>query len=84
MLKPERDRLAPMSKSRKRMPITGSTTAESDKTYKQAEHQRERSAAKIAIQQGEQPLAPRAYGNPWFSEKDGKQYWADMERVRRK
>lgn len=73
-----------MSRSWKKRPITGSTTAESDKAYKQAEHQRERAAAKIAIGQGEQPTPARAYGNPWFSEKDGKQYWPGSERAKRK
>ena len=74
-----------MSRSRKRTPITGSTVAESDKAYKQAEHQRERAAVKVAVREGGEPPAARAFGNPWQSEKDGKLYWrVDQERARRK
>ena len=66
-----------MSRSFRKTPIIGITTAESDKPFKQREHQRERSAAKIAIARGDDPLPPKAYGNPWSAEKDGKQYISD-------
>lgn len=73
-----------MSNSRKRNPIVGMTSAASDKRFKQAEHSRERSAAKIALAKGDEPTSPRAFGDPAQSEKDGKQYLPDWERARRK
>lgn len=73
-----------MSNSRKRVPIVGMTTATSDKRFKQAEHSRERAAAKIALAKGDGLPSPRAFGDPAQSEKDGKQYLPDWDRGRRK
>lgn len=73
-----------MTNSRKRTPIVGMTTAPSDKRFKQAEHSRERAAAKIALAKGQEPPSPRAFGDPALSEKDGKQYLPDWDRALRK
>ncbi|MGF7004533.1 hypothetical protein [Aminobacter sp. BE322] len=66
-----------MSRSRRKTPIIGITTAETDKPFKQAEHRRERRAVKAVIKTGEEPPAPKAFGNPWDGQKDGKQWIAD-------
>lgn len=68
-----------MTRSRKKTPITGMTTAESDKAFKSAEHRRERSAVKTAIKRGVEPPDTRKFGDPAVSEKDGKQ-WFDPGR----
>ncbi len=73
-----------VTNSRKRVPIVGITTAASDKRFKQAEHRRERAAAKIAVAHGKDALPSREYGNPWHGEKDGKQYRPDDDRAKRK
>jgi hypothetical protein len=73
-----------MTKSRKRTPIVGVTTAASDKRFKKAEHSRERAAVRVALAQGEDAPSPRAFGDPWFGEKDGKQYVPGSARVLRK
>ncbi|GLT02739.1 hypothetical protein GCM10007897_41610 [Sphingobium jiangsuense] len=73
-----------MSNSRRKNPIIGITTAESDKPFKQAEHRRERAAVKIAIQQGKEPPHPREFGDPWHGEKDGKLYQPGRPNVLRK
>ncbi|MEL4378367.1 hypothetical protein [Brucella cytisi] len=39
-----------MSRSRKKTPITGITTADSDKAFKEAEHRRERRALRSAVE----------------------------------
>lgn len=63
-----------MSRSRKKSPAGGITSADSDKPFKVAEHRRERRAAKAGIAAGQEPEHPRAFGNPWHGEKDGKAY----------
>ncbi|MBU3032394.1 hypothetical protein [Paracoccus marinaquae] len=63
-----------MSRSRKRTPVVGITTAPSDKPYKVAEHRRERRSAKVSIGNGAEPEHPKAFGDPWRGEKDGKAY----------
>ena len=64
-----------MSRSRKKTPIVGNTTVESDKWFKASEHRRERSEAKIALAHGLELPHAKAYGNPAKSGKDGKHYW---------
>ena len=73
-----------MSRSRKRTPITGMTTAPSDKPFKRAEHSRERTAVRAALRQDREPPPTRLYGDPALGLKDGKQYAPDLESVRRK
>ncbi|GFE65100.1 hypothetical protein [Litoreibacter roseus] len=62
-----------MSRSRRKTPITGITKAESDKRFKKVEHKRARQKLKAAdLTEYTQP-DPKAFGNPWASDKDGKQ-----------
>lgn len=68
-----------MSRSRRKTPIIGVTTAGSDKPFKTAEHRRERRSVRATIKQLEEAPDPRQFGNPWASEKDGKQ-WLDPSR----
>ncbi len=65
-----------MARSRRKTPIVGITTADTDKPFKTAEHRRERRAVKAAIKVGEEPPTAKAFGNPWAAQKDGKQ-WLD-------
>ncbi|MGY3609186.1 hypothetical protein ACWGQQ_35295 [Bradyrhizobium sp. Lot33] len=55
------------------------TTAESDKPFKEAEHRPERRAVRSAIKAGEPIPDVREFGDPWASEKDGKQFLADAD-----
>ena len=73
-----------MSRSRKKNPITGMTTAKSDKKFKQREHRRERTAVRDALAKGKDAPSPKEFGDPAGSEKDGKQYLPDDARYRRK
>ncbi|WP_332116055.1 hypothetical protein [Azorhizobium caulinodans] len=50
------------------------TTAETDKPFKASEHRRERRQSKALLLTGAEPLPPKAYGDPWRSGKDGKQW----------
>ena len=68
-----------MARSRRRTPVIGITTAESDKLYKRQEHRRERRAVAQALSTGDDPPGPKTFGDPWNSDKDGKQ-WFDPER----
>jgi hypothetical protein len=52
------------------------TTAESEKEFKQAEHRRERAHVRDALRKGDEPPHPKAFGNPWAGDKDGKQWLA--------
>lgn len=65
-----------MSRSRRKTPIFGITTAESDKPYKRREHRRERSAVRDALNTGSRIPNTKRFGDPFASEKDGKLYWA--------
>lgn len=64
-----------MARSRKKVPIHGITCAESDKPFKRIEHRRERRAVRARILEEELP-PPKAFGNPWKSDKDGKAFWS--------
>lgn len=66
-----------MSRSRRKTPIVGMTTAESDKPFKEAEHRRERRSVRAAVKQLEDAPDPKLFGNPCHAEKDGKQ-WLDL------
>lgn len=66
-----------MSRSFRKTPITGMTTAASDKAFKQAEHRRARAAERAALTREDDPPGPKAYGNPWGGPKDGKRWHAD-------
>jgi hypothetical protein len=70
-----------MSRSRKKHPITGITCAETEKEFKQQEHQRERSHVRDALKSDKDVLPhPKQFGNPWAGPKDGKQVWTDNQR----
>ncbi|HQT74705.1 MAG TPA: hypothetical protein PLX84_12270 [Acidiphilium sp.] len=47
--------------------------------FKQREHRRERAAVRDTNLTYDEPPVSRAFGNPWLSEKDGKQ-WFDPKR----
>jgi len=64
-----------MSNSRKKTPICGMTTADSDKRFKSAEHRRERRAVRQILEAGDGVPDPIEFGNPWASEKDGKRWF---------
>lgn len=77
-----------MSRSRKKIPITGMTTAETEKEYKRQEHQRERAGVRTALAnfdtEGAPLPHPKEFGNPWGGPKDGKRIQKDDRKVRRK
>lgn len=62
-----------MSRSRKKNPFCGITTARSDRPSKTRAHRQERAAARAAITTGAELPSPRAFGDPWDGNKDGKQ-----------
>jgi hypothetical protein len=68
-----------MTRSIRKTPIVGMTTAETDKPYKALEHRRERRAVKVALRADEPLPDRRAFGDPWDGDKDGKQFLADPE-----
>lgn len=72
-----------MSRSRKKRPITGITGAESEKEFKQQEHQRERAAIRTTLanyNEEEEVLPhPKEFGNPWSAPKDGRRDWSGMD-----
>ena len=71
-----------MSRSRKKHPITGITKSESEKEWKQQEHQRERKRVNDALKSDpEREVLPheREFGNPWLGPKDGKQVFNETD-----
>jgi hypothetical protein len=67
-----------MSGSRKRNPIHGITTAESEAQDKAQWHRRHRRVESSRLRQmaeGYEPLSHRAQSDPWKMDKDGKHYW---------
>lgn len=70
-----------MSRSFRRTPITGVIHSDTEKSYKQDEHRRERSAVRQALRTTQDDAAvphPKKYGNPWAGPKDGKRFWTDI------
>ncbi|MGU3286423.1 hypothetical protein [Methylobacterium mesophilicum] len=63
-----------MGKSRRKTPITGNTTAASDKPSKVRGHRQARAAVRVAIAAEADIPHPKAFGDPWNGEKDGK-HW---------
>lgn len=67
-----------MTRSRKKIPITGMTCAETEKEFKQQEHQRERARVRTALanldDEGGVLPHPNEFGNPWSGPKDGRRY----------
>lgn len=64
-----------MSRSKRKTPITGNTTSESEKQAKRAYNRRYRHVCKLVIANDtEHSLIPslREHSNPWGMDKDGK------------
>jgi hypothetical protein len=64
-----------MSRSRRKTPVSGITTAESEKSDKRIYNRRYRHAAKqlLSIDPKLEPVPPlRAFSDPWLMDKDGK------------
>lgn len=76
-----------MSRSRKKKPITGVTKADTEKEWKQQEHQRERARVRTALsnfdEDGDVLPAPVEFGDPWKGPKDGKMDWSGMDYERK-
>ena len=71
-----------MSRSRKKTPITGISSADSEKAEKQANHRRERRRIRQVL--GVEPeceVLPhtRELSNPWIMSKDGRVYRASWK-----
>ena len=67
-----------MSRSRRKNPCAGITTARSDKPFKVQEHRAERRATRQIVTSSQDDADPRlfsVYGDPWKAPKDGKQWW---------
>lgn len=65
-----------MSRSRRKTPIVGMTTCESEKADKAQWHRKFRRAARMDVE-GSQFISFRQYGSTWCMGKDGKQYLRD-------
>lgn len=69
-----------MTRSRRKTPIFGITTAESEKAFKQQEHQRERSSVRDVIKDPDAVLPTgKEFGNPWAGLKDGRRFWKNAK-----
>lgn len=75
-----------MSRSRRKLPITGMTGARSEKADKRTAAQRARAQSRQALlcAPGD-VLAPdrKAAGSPWSFAKDGKHWWNPRDMARR-
>ena len=67
-----------MSRSFRKTPIAGRTTAPSDKPSKARAHRQERRAVRSTDLVEDDPPGEKAFGNPWAGEKDGKG-WFDAD-----
>ncbi len=64
-----------MSRTRRKVPVTGATFASSDKPFKSKAHRSERRSVRIHLLEGsevEELPHPKQFGNPWDGPKDGK------------
>ena len=72
-----------MSRSRRKTPIFGHTSAESDHPWKKAVARKLRRRVKehlVATLDGDRFIGKRwDLDNDWSSEKDGKSYWRDWD-----
>ena len=73
-----------MSRSRKRTPICGITTARSDRAWKRRGHRSYRQCERQALHAGRDVPDRRLCMNVWASDKDGKQWVAAGSRWVRK
>ena len=70
-----------MSRSYKKHPGGGITTAKSDKPGRKSDHRRYRHYANQKVRQGEEEIEPPNFKeNVWNWPKDGKQYWPEGEK----
>ncbi len=60
-----------MARSRKKLPYVGAC-AVSDKPSKKLAHHQERHAVRKALKREDDIPAPKAFGDPWNGDKDGK------------
>lgn len=64
-----------MSRSLKKTPISGITTAESEKEDKRLANRRHRRVTKIEVNKGDEVISKlKEVSNVWSFEKDGKRY----------
>jgi hypothetical protein len=67
-----------MSRSRRKTPFMGWSTARSDKPFKVDEHRSERRSLRTGLASGLDPddrrMNSKSYGDPWLAPKDGKQW----------
>ncbi len=68
-----------MSRSRRKTPIFGMTSRESEKADKARWHRKFRRAARMDVE-GSQFISFRQYGSTWSMGKDGKQYLSDANK----
>lgn len=66
-----------MSRSTRKTPMRGVTTATSDKFFKTKEHRRERRAVRVALEVGHELPLSKGFGDPWNGHKDGKLWWGN-------
>lgn len=65
-----------MSRSRRKTPIRGITSADSEKSDKAASHRKVRRAVRIAVKQNASVLPQeKELTNPWSMAKDGKAWF---------
>lgn len=72
-----------MSRSRKKVPITGMTTATSDRDWKRWGHRRDRQSERQALHHGRDVPDRRTHMDVWNSDRDGKQWCADPKWCRK-
>lgn len=66
-----------MSRSERHTPISGITTARSEKRDKQRWHRRLRAAVREALARGDEVMpVERDVSDPWSMAKDGKTWWS--------
>ncbi len=69
-----------MSRSRKKIPIVGISTATSEKQDKRMANRRFRRKIKIDLKTGKESFTSyKVINNPWSYDKDGKQYLKNPE-----
>ena len=63
-----------MSRSRKKTPVIGNCTGDSQKQWKQQANRRHRRKEREAVEQGEEPARVREVSDEWNGPYDGKRY----------
>ena len=72
-----------MSRSKRKTPVRGMSSSESEKADKSASHRKLRRVARVAVEQGE-PVLPleRELTNTWSMDKDGKRRFDPVKNPR--